>query len=176
MKIRSAPLIELRESEEEHYRVLESEILKKMILVWNTHADEHGEGELPDDLKVNVIYNRPDDSFESTQDKIASLTTLRAQGLIKLTEIIMELKPSFTKEDAEKYLEEVIEENRRFGKGVSVANQRPVPGSDEERDLAEEEVEQNVSETVRNAINQNPPVPPRQTNPPRRENPPGRNR
>jgi hypothetical protein len=115
LKIRNAPLIELRESMEETYRNIEADLLDIVTTVWNNNASSHGAGTIPEELTANIIYNRPDDAFESIEEKIGTLMLLKANGLIKKTEIIKELKPSFNDEDARKYLEEIEEENQEFG-------------------------------------------------------------
>jgi len=116
IKIRNAPLIEIRESLEEFYREVESGLLEVMVPMWNLRVDagEIDADKLPDDLEVKIVYNRPDDAFESMSDKVTNMLALKAQGLIKPTEIIMAMKPSFNEKDAEKYLEEVAAEMERL--------------------------------------------------------------
>lgn len=127
LKIRNAPLVELRESMEKFYSDLEARLLPLMVQIWNNRADEHGLGMLPEDLKVNITYNRPDDAFETTNERVKAMLALKAQGLIKPTEIVMEMKPSFTQADAEKYLEEVLAEMARFTAGGQMSSFAPPP-------------------------------------------------
>ena len=145
LKIRNAPLIELRESQEEIFRNVERELLDMITTIWNNNAGLHGAGMLPEELEVNVTYNRPDDAFESMQERIGGLMTLKAHGLIKLTEVVMALKPSFSEDDAKKYLMEVAEQEKMYGKSNDMGNINQV-GTDMAPDI-----ESSIAEAVRPA-------------------------
>lgn len=118
LKIQNAPLIEFRQSGEETYRRHEEKILRKQIMVWNFNVENHQMGLLPEDLAINITYKNASEAFETPKDKISTMMTLLAMGLMKPTEIVMENHPSFTPEDAEKYLEEVLAEKSRFINGT----------------------------------------------------------
>jgi hypothetical protein len=114
LKIQNAPMIEFRQSMEQTFLTHEEEILEKQIMVWNHNSNNHGLGTLPEDLVINITYTDPQEAFETPKDRVATMLLLQASDLMKPTEIVMENHPSFTVDDAKKYLLEVKKEKKEL--------------------------------------------------------------
>jgi len=114
LKIRSAPLIELRESMEVKFIDIEDQVRQKTIIVWNAHEADHVENNLPEDLEVTVQFNEADEAFESRTEMIQNTAMLKAQNLISWTEAVMAIHPNMKEEDARAHLEMIAEQKAEF--------------------------------------------------------------
>lgn len=146
LKIRSAPLNEFRKSREERFRRIEDKILEVMIAVWNANTGNHGLGEMPEDMQVNVVYEEASHSFETPSEMATTMISLLSQNLMKPTDIVMKLNPGMNKRDAEEYIKEVQEEK----KGLISVNipTGPEPNSEE----SEEDEADDVRDTLKNNL------------------------
>ena len=126
LKIKNMPLLENREAAIKHFRIKEYwlyEVLKTMI---NYHSKDLGYKKLPEDSKIRVDFVEPDFPIEPREYR-EEIDWKVSNNYMSKIDVIMELNPDLTKEEAEQRYQQILEDNRTLrGLGTPGATENAI--------------------------------------------------